>query len=115
LSEHVPAGARHDQPRTYRGASDALADAQVTPAASNRRTRARAELGCERSHYLPAFPALRRTTSPSYRTPLPLYGSGLRSLRMFAATSPTCCLSMPDTVNRVGASTVKATPSGGVT
>ena len=47
--------------------------------------------------------------------PLPLYGSGLRSLRMFAATSPTFCLSMPVTVSRVGLSTVKAMPSGGST
>src|SRR5580692_9022179 len=52
--------------------------------------------------YLPAFPTLRRICSPWYRTPLPLYGSGLRSLRMLAATSPTCCLSIPSTTNRVG-------------
>src|SRR3712207_9338027 len=40
-------------------------------------------------HHLPVFPTLRRTFSPAYRTPLPLYGSGLRILRMFAAVSPT--------------------------
>jgi hypothetical protein len=34
---------------------------------------------------LPALPALRRTFSPAYRTPLPLYGSGLRVARTFAA------------------------------
>ena len=62
--------------------------------------------------HLPVFPALRRMTSPWYRTPLPLYGSGLRSLRMFAETSPTSCLSMPATLKRVGASTVKVMPSG---
>ena len=33
-----------------------------------------------------------------------MYGSGLRSLRMLAATSPTDCLSIPCTENRVGAS-----------
>ena len=33
----------------------------------------------------PALPCLRRTTSPLYRIPLPLYGSGLRSLRISAA------------------------------
>src|SRR6266705_755859 len=65
--------------------------------------------------YLPAFPALRRICSPAYRTPLPLYGSGLRSLRMFAATSPTCCLSMPSTTNLVGVSTRNEIPSGGRT
>ena len=34
---------------------------------------------------------------------------------MFAAVSPTSCLSMPDTENRVGASTAKVMPSGGET
>src|SRR5439155_12288066 len=74
-------------------------------------------LGDRRSRhaYLPVFPALRRMTSPWYRTPLPLYGSGLRSLRMLAATSPTFCLSMPSTENRVGASTLKVMPSGAST
>src|SRR4029453_9410867 len=62
--------------------------------------------------FLPAFPALRRMTSPWYFTPLPLYGSGGRILRMFAATSPTSCLSMPATVNCVGRSTVNVMPSG---
>ena len=53
--------------------------------------------------------------SPAYFTPLALYGSGFRSLRMFAATSPTCCLSMPSTVNLVGDSTLKEMPSGAST
>ena len=39
------------------------------------------------------LPALRRTRSSAYRMPLPLYGSGLRILRMSAATWPTACLS----------------------
>src|ERR1019366_9573894 len=52
--------------------------------------------------YLPAFPALRRICSPWYRTPLPLYGSGLRRLRLLAATSATCCFSMPSTTNLEG-------------
>src|SRR5215471_3862409 len=34
---------------------------------------------------------------------------------MFAATSPTCCLSMPSTTNLVGVSTRNAMPSGGLT
>jgi len=33
--------------------------------------------------------------SPSYFTPLPLYGSGGRNERIFAATCPTSCLSIP--------------------
>src|ERR1039457_3877795 len=65
--------------------------------------------------YFPAFPTLRRICSPWYRTPLPLYGSGLRSLRMLAATSPTCCLSIPSTTNLVGVSTRNEIPSGALT
>ena len=34
---------------------------------------------------LPLLPALRRITSPRYRIPLPLYGSGLRMERIMAA------------------------------
>src|SRR5579875_1305274 len=34
---------------------------------------------------------------------------------MFAATSPTCCLSIPSTVNLVGDSTWNVIPSGGLT
>ena len=54
-------------------------------------------------------------TSPTYFTPLPLYGSGGRIFRMFAATSPTCCLSIPATWNRVGRSTVNVMPAGALT
>jgi len=40
-----------------------------------------------RSYYLPAaLPAFLRNTSPANFTPLPLYGSGLRKLLIFAAT-----------------------------
>src|SRR5262249_50020915 len=53
--------------------------------------------------------------SPEYRRPFPLYGSGLRSLRMLAATSPTCCLSIPSTTSLVGDSTRSVIPSGGLT
>ena len=59
-----------------------------------------------------ALPAFFRTYSPSYRMPLPLYGSGLRILRMFAAISPTCCLSMPRTTIAVGVGTSNSMPSG---
>ena len=46
--------------------------------------------------------------------PLPLYGSGLRILRMSAATWPTSCLSAPATVMRVGAGDVEGDAFGGV-
>src|SRR5271154_4294447 len=39
------------------------------------------------------LPAFLRSTSPVYRTPLFLYGSGGRNERMLAATCPTICLS----------------------
>src|SRR5436189_5316888 len=49
-----------------------------------------------RDHFAPAFlPTLRRTYSPEYRMPLPLYGSGLRSARSLAAVSPSSALSAP--------------------
>ena len=48
-----------------------------------------------RLSYVAVLPALRRTCSPSYRMPLPLYGSGLRTARTSAANCPTCCLSVP--------------------
>src|SRR5215469_1913154 len=127
LHDDVPRGPVHHQPRPGGAADDLLAHPQVTPDARARlRRRARPHpaggvltrrpLGLRTSHdYLPAFPTLRRITSPWYRTPLALYGSGLRSLRIRAAVSPTSCLSMPSTTNLVGASTRKVMPSGGVT
>src|SRR5262245_2141026 len=44
--------------------------------------------GVDRSHsyFAPVLPALRRTCSPWYRMPLPLYGSGGRTCRSSAAT-----------------------------
>src|SRR6185312_7442612 len=123
LGHHVPRAAVDHQARTRRGAADLLAQAGVATgagAAPLLRDAGRGALlgvgGNRFSHdHLPVFPTLRRTFSPAYRTPLPLYGSGLRILRMFAAVSPTNCLSMPDTENRVGASTAKVTPAGGST
>src|SRR3954453_6620860 len=105
--------ARHDEARTLRRTRDLLATTDLTTQA-----RPDARRGVlvvrkrDRHGHLPAFPTLRRMCSPAYRTPLPLYGSGLRSLRMFAATSPTSCLSIPWTPSRVGPSTVKVMPSG---
>src|SRR5262249_31516972 len=104
LGEHVTQRARHHETRTRLRAEDVLAYAEVTARladAARRSNAATPTLEQSRAHFLPAFPALRRMTSPWYRTPLPLYGSGGRILRMFAATSPTSCLSMPATWNSV--------------
>ncbi len=46
------------------------------------------------TYLLADLPALRRSCSPTNLIPLPLYGSGLRSERIFAATCPMSCLSM---------------------
>src|SRR5437870_10095381 len=54
-----------------------------------------------RDHFAPApafLPTLRRTTSSEHLLPLPLYGSGLRSMRIFAAVSPSRALSAPRSV-----------------
>src|SRR5699024_6091551 len=109
LGDHVPGGpVDHEAgPRSRPG--DPLAHPEVTAGA--RRALARS-LDGDSHGYLPAFPTLRRTCSSAYRTPLPLYGSGRRILRMLAATSPTCCLSMPETENLVGDSTANVMPSG---
>src|SRR3954470_3177960 len=116
LGHDVPGGTGDDEARALRRAGQALAHPQVPPLARGVRALARtaaAALDADRHFFLPAFPTLRRICSPAYRTPLPLYGSGLRSLRRLAAPSPTSCLSMPLTLNRVGASTRNVTPSGG--
>src|SRR5262249_53006969 len=59
-----------------------------------------------------ALPALRRMCSPSYFTPLPLYGSGGRNPRISAAAWPTDHLSAPEMTTRVGFSTLIVTPAG---
>src|SRR5512147_1230701 len=60
-----------------------------------------------------ALPALRRIYSPSYFTPFPLYGSGGRNDRIFAATCPTSCLSMPLMTMFVGIGVSSLMPEGG--
>src|SRR5258705_460577 len=60
-----------------------------------------------------ALPAFRRMYSPSYLTPLPLYGSGGRKPRMSAATCPTMYLSGPLMTTRVAVSALTVMPSGG--
>src|SRR5262249_34402505 len=62
--------------------------------------------------YFPAvFPALRRICSLTYLMPLPLYGSGGRKLRIFAAAPPSFSRSMPDRIKRF-LSVFAVTPSG---
>src|SRR5262249_44070627 len=68
-----------------------------------------------RDHLAPApafLPTFRRTTSPAYLMPLPLYGSGSRSARSLAAVWPRTALPAPRTVMATGRSTPAATPSG---
>src|SRR5216684_6580806 len=62
----------------------------------------------------PALPALRRTFSSRYLTPLPLYGSGGRRPRMLAATWPTSSIEIPLTENLVGSATSIEIPCGGL-
>src|SRR4051794_12647310 len=113
LDAHVPRGAGDNHARPLRRTGDLLAAPDLaTQTRRDARARVLAGLECDSHRHLPAFPTLRRICSPAYRTPLPLYGSGLCSLRMFAATSPTSCLSMPWTPSLVGPSTVKVIPSG---
>src|SRR5690606_14423461 len=58
LHEHVARRPGHDQARALGGADDLLAKTRVT-------TRTRVGLRLHSHCYLPAFPALRRTTSPA--------------------------------------------------
>ena len=58
------------------------------------------------------MPAFRRITSPWYFTPFPLYGSGLRKLRISAATCPTSSLLIPAITTVVGLGAVIDTPAG---
>src|SRR5690606_26821084 len=113
LDEHVTGRAVDDQARTLGRTNDLLADTAVTAGPRDGAGgRAPAEPSLRSHAYLPAFPTLRRICSPGYGTPLPWCGSGLRSLRLVAATSPTVCLSMPSTWNSVGFATRKVMPSG---
>jgi len=50
--------------------------------------------------------------SSLYLTPLPLYGSGLLYARIFAATSPINCLSIPDNLICVGLGISTVIPFG---
>src|SRR3990167_244183 len=66
---------------------------------------------CNYSAVLACFPAFLIMCSSMYLIPLPLYGSGLRKLRIRAAVSPTICLSAPSIVI-IFFSTLAVTPSG---
>src|SRR6185295_17716354 len=64
--------------------------------------------------YLPAvFPALRMIVSFACLMPLPLYGSGGRKLRIFAAAPPSAWRSIPEGIGTF-LSAFAATPSGNV-
>src|SRR5260364_33181 len=72
--------------------------------------------GCEVAFY-PSRPyfffvSFRITFSLAERTPSPLYRPGGRERRTFAATCPTCCLSMPLTTISVWAGVSTLIPSG---
>ena len=58
------------------------------------------------------LPAFRRTCSPLYKTPLPLYGSGGLNERILDAINPTSSLLIPATFMFVLASTVTSTSFG---
>src|SRR6266550_3751958 len=108
LCVDVAVRAIHCQPRPRRVAGDLLPDATVTPHPGFP-----LRLGIHQAApVFAALPAFFRTYSPSYRMPLPLYGSGLRTFRMFAAISPTCCLSLPRTTIWVGVGTSNSMPFG---
>src|SRR5208283_5523215 len=66
-----------------------------------------------RSYFLePVLPTLRRTCTPEYRIPLPLYGStGLRA-RIRAAVSPRTSISIPSSRTTLDLSTLAVIPSG---
>src|SRR5690349_10706923 len=68
-----------------------------------------------RDHLAPApafLPTLRRITSSEYLIPLPLYGSGSRSARSFAAVWPSSALSAPFNVIATWRSMSAVMPSG---
>src|SRR3954471_8381886 len=99
--------AEDDEPRALLGAGESPPDPDV-PAFALRRCGL-----CFGHDYLPpALPALRRMTSPAYRMPFPLYGSGGRMLRISAATCPTFSLSAPSITIVVGCGAVSFTPAG---
>src|SRR5436309_5410501 len=69
---------------------------------------------------LAVLPAFRRTCSPWYRMPLPLYGSGFFTARISAACCPTTSLSIPLMRTKklrvfVSCPTSKLIPSLGIT
>src|SRR2546423_2753076 len=93
LRVDVPVRAVHGETRPLRAPGDALAH---PPVAAEPRDALRPRV--HQALVFAALPAFFRTCSPSYRIPLPLYGSGGRIFRIFAALSPTARLSFPRTV-----------------
>src|SRR5437764_6204157 len=97
--------AEHAQARTLPAARDALALPQLNADAT-------IVLGLDLHAFAPVLPAFFFRTSPVYRTPFCLYGSGLRKRRMLAATWPTSCRSTPVTVMCVCLSMAMSIPVG---
>src|SRR5579864_4036823 len=97
--------AEHHQPRPFGRARDPLALAESNPIAA-------ILFGSNLHHYAPVLPTFFFRTSPMYRTPFCLYGSGFRRRRMSAATWPTSCRSMPVTVTWVCLSITTSMPVG---
>src|SRR5699024_6367575 len=95
LDEDVARGASHREARALGRSAHVLAQRSLTTLASNCTAVAVAFLYAKGHLYLPAFLILLRTISPAWRTPLPLYDSGRRIFRMFAAVSPTSRLAIP--------------------
>src|SRR5262245_27580765 len=109
LGVDVLGAAEHRQTRTL-GRTDHAAANAITPDAPALVV----IVGSTHDDAVPAaLPALRRMYSPSYLTPLPLYGSGGRNPRISAADWPTCHLSGPAPVTRDGFSTLIVMPVGG--
>src|SRR6266852_1067054 len=97
--------AEHAQARALPAARDALALPQLNADAT-------IVLGLDLHAFAPVLPAFFLSTSPVYRTPFCLYGSGLRRRRMFAATCPTSWRSTPVTVMCVCLSIATSIPDG---
>src|SRR5262249_7748947 len=102
LRDDAAIGARDDQARALGRAGDLPPDTAM-PAQARFANR-------ERRHA--RLPTFRRTYSPWYRMPLPLYGSGGLTLRTSAAIWPTCCLFTPLTTTSVCVGTSKLMPCG---
>src|SRR5881296_3250246 len=107
LRVDVVQAAEHGQPRPRLGAAQESAEPPMPDVPR------RAPLLRDHLAPAPAFlPTFRRITSFAYLMPLPLYGSGFRSARSFAAVWPRSALSAPRSVMDTWRSISAVTPSG---